>query len=119
MSNVATKSMTFGLVADEKKKPKFDSTRYYDPERHPMRRLTSGKLFTIDRGSRFRGEYRYWGATDGVGSDGVAGKIATLVSSGSGYNSFSRIYDEAERICNGLRPNETAFIRGLSVTRVR
>lgn len=116
-------NMTFGLVQNGKSK-EFDASRYYDPAHHPLRNITRGKLFTIDRGSRYRGEHRYWTATDTLGSDGVAEKIATLGSNGAGYDSFSRIYDEAERVCKNLGPYETAFIsipggRGLRVTRVR
>lgn len=99
-----------------------DNSRYFDPKRHPLRNITSGKLFTIDRGYRFKTN-RYWTATDGMGSDSLAGKIASLYSNGSGYSAFERGYKIGDELQKTLKPNETASVnlagKTIAVTRVR
>ena len=116
-------NMTFGLVQNEKPKT-FDASRFYDPDRHPLRKVYSGKLYTIDRGYRYKPENRYWTATDTLGSDGLAGKIATLYSNGSGYGTFEIGYDKGEKIQKSLGLHETVSLaipgnKWLQITRVR
>jgi len=102
-------------VKINKRKP-FDSSKYYDPERHPLRNFP-GNLYTIDRGFGSN-EYRYVTARGNMGTDGLPGMLAHSV--GNGPNSWDTLYDEGERLHETLKPGETRGIgNGVKVTRVR
>ena len=117
---MSTADMTFGLITEDKKAS--DSSRFYDPARHPFRNW-SGPLYTIDRGTRFRNlENRFWVARGDIASDGLPNKLGILYRNVN--LPFDYGYDMGTKLCKTLEPraSQTVYIRGSTkvvVTRIR
>ena len=117
---MASKPMTFGLVQDSKSKA-FDASRYFDPARHPLTNFP-GKLYTIDKGARYKAENRFWTARGDTGSDSLSHNIAILGRQ-AGFD-YDYGYDLGERLYKTLMVGQTTtvYLKGtkkLIVTRVR
>lgn len=113
-------NMTFGLVQNEKPKP-FDASRFYDPARHPLRNFP-GKLYTIDRGARYKGENRFWTARGDTGTDSLSHSIAILGRQ-AGFD-YDYGYDLGERLYKTLMVGQTSTVylggtKTLAVVRIR
>lgn len=113
-------NMTFGLVQNEKPKT-FDASRFYDPARHPLRNFP-GKLYTIDKGARYKGENRFWTACGDTGTDSLSHQIA-IMGRQAGFD-YDYGYYLGEKLYKTLMVGQTStvYLRGtkkLIVTRVR